>query len=89
MQNILVDFYRGNINPNEVSFPLNPSCKRVNKEIVSLEKILLSKLNDEEKKLFENFQLLLAERGSFEDTQLFIDAFRLDARMMLEIIIED
>ena len=89
MQKYLEEFYYGNISPGERAFPRDPTYKQKGVKSLQLEELLLADLPEEKKEIYEKFQFACIDRDVVEYAQTFVDAFKLGARMMLEIMLED
>lgn len=63
MQNFLEEFYRGIFNHCESSFQPDPDYKSASTEVVRLEEQLTSRFNEEEKELYQKFQLAFIKRS--------------------------
>lgn len=89
MQKYLEEFYHGNISPNEGTFPRDPTYKPKGAKVCQLEELLLIDLPEEKKEIYEKFQLACIDRDVIENAQIYIDGFKLGARLMLEVMLDD
>jgi len=88
MQKFLEELYRDFFLPGEGTFPHDPAYREAGKEVCRLEEILLAELPGKKRELYEAFQRACDERNDYEEAQLFVDAFKLGARLMLEVAYE-
>jgi len=86
MSNIIDELYLGDINPNENMQIDNPCYSKLSKQAYSLSEQLESKLNPEEKKLFEAFINADCSMLALEVRLRFIEGFRLGAKIMLDVL---
>lgn len=86
MQEIIQDFFRGNINGNDGRLQRNPEYKMKTAEMDRLKEQLMSKLDEEGKSLFESYRQVYIERSYVEGKYIFDSAFGLGTRMMLEVM---
>ena len=87
MKKFLEELYYGELNIFEK--PRNLEYIAKSKELVELENLFLGDLSDKKQEEYENLQDARANHVEIHNVQLFSDAFRLGARMMLEIMLED
>jgi len=84
--NVLEDFWYGNLDP--AAYDANPSKEY--KELVRLinrnEEKLLSTMTDEQKDFFSRYTDCVREHQAMAECLLFQNSFRLDGRMMLEVM---
>ena len=85
---ILEEFWYGNIEPTEYD---TYSCKEY-KEVLQLitrnEERLLATMTDEQKELFSRYTDAVREHQMTTDCLIFQNGFKLDARMMPEVMEE-
>ena len=81
---VLNDLWRGNITPQERHIKQDDNNLR--ERILTAGRSFRETLSAEQRELYEAYESLLLERRSAEDEETFIDAFRLGARMMLDVI---
>ena len=67
MQKILFEFYYGNINPCEGTFPKEDEYRKAADQAVSIESELMAKLDDEGQELYRQLTFALITRDSIED----------------------
>ena len=86
MRSILEELFYGNICPN-------PECRSHDKETKQLigyiadhHDNLLSTLNDRQKEILEKFDDCYNELTDINEREIFLYAFKLGARIMLEIL---
>ena len=83
---ILEDLYLGDIRPNERFFKRNSQYAKALDEVVKVGDALTASLNEEEKKLFEDFMDAQREVTVLTDCETFCYAFKLGAKIMLDIL---
>ncbi len=83
---ILEDLYLGNVNPGERGFKRNSQFHRAMEELVKAEDKLTVSLSEEQKSLFEAYQSAQREVSIFADGEAFIYAFRIGAKIMLDVL---
>ena len=89
MKNILIDLYYGRISPWETIVPRDPGYRGAWDRVLKLEQSLLVRLNDEEKKIYEEITKEQAIPIEMEREETFAEGFRLGARMMAEAFINN
>ena len=83
---IISDLYNGRSYPFEgIVYSGCAGYKEVLTEIIELEENFSSKLNAEEKNLFQNLLELYADKIDMELEQTFVYAFRLGAILQIDI----
>ena len=80
--------WRGQISPNEKYTQYNAEYKRLSAQIREEYKALMNELSEEGKEHLEAYERLMLEAQSIGDEETFIEAFRLGARMMLDVLEE-
>ena len=83
---ILEDLYLGDIRPNERFFKRNSQYAKALDEVVKVGDALTASLNEDEKKLFEDFMDAQREVTVLTDCETFCYAFRLGAKIMLDVL---
>ena len=86
MRSILEDLFYGNICPNTDCRSQDKETKRLMGYIADHHDNLLSALNDEQKELLEKFDDCYNELTDINEREIFSYAFKLGARMMLEVL---
>lgn len=84
MENILIELYYGRINPWESIVPRDPRYRRAWDRVTKLEQSLLSRLNPEEQKLYEEIKTEQVTPIEMEREETFAEGFRLGAMMVAE-----
>jgi len=84
MKSILYDLYHGLYSAAERSFSDNSEYGRAFARLVELEKELLERLEEHEKKLFIEYSALGSEMDTLTGEYGFEQGFRLGVRLMLE-----
>ena len=85
---ILEDLYIGDIRPNERFFNRNSQYAKALDEVVKVGDTLTESLNEEQKKLFEDFMDAQREATVLTDCETFCYAFKLGAKIMLDVLTE-
>ena len=83
---ILEDLYLGDIRPNERFFKRNSQYAKALDEVVKVGDALTASLNEEEKKLFEDFMDAQREVTVLTDCETFCYAFKLGAKIMMDVL---
>ncbi len=85
---ILKDPYLGDVRPNERFFKRNSQYAKALDEIVKVGDALTESLNEEQKKLFEDYMNAQREVTVLTDCETFCYAFKLGAKIMLDVLTE-
>ena len=85
---ILEDLYLGDVRPNERFFTRNIQYAKALDEVVKVGDSLTAALNEEEKKLFEDYMDAQREVTVLTDCETFCYAFKLGAKIMLDVLTE-
>ena len=83
---ILEDLYVGDIRPNERFFKRNSQYAKALDEVVKVGDALTASLNEEEKTLFEDYMDVQREVTVLTDCETFCYAFKLGAKIMLDVL---
>ena len=83
---ILEDLYVGAIHPNERTFKRNSQYARALDEVVKAGDALTDGLTDEQKALFEDYMTAQREVSVLTDCETFCMAFKLGAKIMLDVL---
>lgn len=83
---ILEDLYLGDIRPNERGFKRNSQYAKALDEAVKVGDELTALLNERAKKLFEDFMDAQREVTVLTDCETFCYAFKLGAKIMLDVL---
>ncbi len=83
---ILEDLYVGDVRPNERFFKRNSQYAKALDEVVKVGDALTAALNEEEKKLFEDFMDAQREVSVLTDVETFCYAFKLGAKIVLDVL---
>lgn len=83
---ILEDLYVGDVRPNERFFKRNIQYAKALDEVVKVGDTLTASLNEDEKKLFEDFMDAQREVTILTDCETFCYAFKLGAKIMLDVL---
>jgi hypothetical protein len=84
--NILEEFWYGNLEPAEYDTSPSPEYKKQLQLISRNEEKLLATMTDTQKDLFSRYQDCVREFQAMTECLLFQNSFRLGAKMMLEIM---
>lgn len=84
-EKILSELYHGNINPVAKSIVQGSAYQKVMHRLSDLEEKLVAQLDEEQKKLLEDFIAAQGELNYISGEERFTDGFRMGARMILEI----
>lgn len=83
---ILEDLYVGDVRPNERFVKRNSQYAKALDEVVKVGDALTAMLNEEQKKLFEDFMDAQREVNVLTDCETFCYAFKLGAKIMLDVL---
>ena len=83
---ILEDLYVGDVRPNERFFKRNSQYAKALDEVVKVGDALTASLNEDEKKLFEDYMDAQREVTVLTDCETFCYAFKLGAKIMLDVL---
>ncbi len=87
MDNILKEFYCGNVNPNEKCFDRHSEYAKIQNRTTDCERKLLDLLSEEGESAFEVYSSALDELTNATYTETFVDGFRLGARFTFDMFI--
>ena len=80
-------FWYGNVDPTEYD-TTSEEYKRLQELLCRREEKLRATMTDEQKELFEKYEVCVRERQTVTDCLIFRNSFKLGARMMLEVLEE-
>ena len=83
--NIINELWHGNIVPQEDSRNNSPEMKELMEYMARHHDNLLKTMTDEQKEVFEKFDDCWSEYMSLAEAAIFEYAFKLGARLMLEV----
>ena len=86
LQHTSEEIYLGDIRPNERFFKRNSQYAKALDEVVKVGDTLTASLNEDEKKLFEDFMDAQREVNVLTDCETFCFAFKLGAKIMLDVL---
>ena len=86
MENILTEFWYGNVCPLEESYRKTKEIKEVEKLVWKNRDELELSLTQKQKDLLEKYDECLCEMHSLNEMQIFLYAFSLGGRFMLETL---
>ena len=85
---ILEDLYLGDVHPSERSFKKDTQYSRALNDAVKAGDVLLGTLTEKQKEQFEAYMTAQREVNVLPDCETFCYAFKLGARIMLDILTE-
>ena len=85
---ILEELYYGGIQPNERSIKKDGQYAKALRELVQAGEVLTSSLNPEQREHFDQYVATQLEADCLTDVTTFCQAFKLGARIMLEVLAE-
>ena len=85
MSSVINELWHGNIIPQEDSRNNSPEMKELMEYMARHHDDLLKTLNDEQKEIFEKFDDCWSEYMSLAEAAIFEYAFRIGARLAMEI----
>ena len=85
---ILEDLYLGDVRPGERSFKRNSQYEKALDELVKAGDALIDTLTEEQKEMFEDYMNAQREINVLTDCETFIYAFRLAAKIMIDVLTE-
>ena len=86
MKGTIEELWRGNIMPQEDSRTNSKEMKELLGYISRHHESLEKSMSDEQKEIFEKFHDCWSEYASLSEEAIFVYAFRLGARFMLEML---
>lgn len=89
MQELLEQLYNGEIYPNEQNKVRVNGYKEAKATAFEAHEAFEEKLCQPMKEELDDFMVKHLEVSCLKDTQAFIDGFKLGAKLMLEIVLED
>ena len=85
MKSMIKELWHGNIIPQEDSRNNSPEMKELMEYMARHHDDLLKSMTDEQKEIFEKFEDCWGEYASYAEEAIFEYAFRLGARLAMEI----
>ena len=85
---VLEDLYLGDIRPSDRSFKRNCQYAKALDEVVKAGDALTGGLTEEQKELFEDYMTAQREVSVLTDCETFCLAFKLGAKIMLDVLSE-
>jgi hypothetical protein len=85
---ILEDLYMGDIHPSERSFKKDSQYSKALNEVVKVGDTLIGSLTEKQKEQFEAYMSAQREVNVLTDCETFIYAFRLGAKIMMDVLTE-
>ena len=87
MRSVINELWHGNIVPQEDSRNNSPEMKELMEYMARHHDDLLKTMTDEQREIFEKFDDCWSEYASLAEEAIFVYAFRLGARMMLNVML--
>ena len=84
----LEEFWNGNIAPGEGRYHSKKEYKEAWKLVESMEDKLKEQLSSEDWEVFTQYQEAEAKAGDIEDADIFIEGFRMGARVILDVLLK-
>ena len=85
---ILEDLYLGDVRPSERNFKRNSQYAKALNDLVKAGDALTDTLTEEQKEMFEDYMTAQREVNVLTDCETFIYAFRLAAKIMIDVLTE-
>ena len=85
---ILEDLYLGDVRPSERSFKRNSQYAKALDELVKAGDTLTDTLTEKQKELFEDYLTAQREVNVLTDCETFIYAFRLSAKIIIDVLMD-
>ena len=83
---VLEDLYLGDVRPSDRSFKRNSQYAKALNEVVRAGDALTDSLAEEQKVLFEDYMTAQREVNVLTDCETFCMAFKLGAKIMLDVL---
>jgi len=83
---ILEDLYLGDVRPSERSFRRNSQYAKALDEVVKAGDALTDTLTEKQKEVFDEYMSAQREVNVLTDCETFIYAFRLAAKIMIDVL---
>ena len=87
MRNILEELWYGNIYPSDDCHKKTKEIKELMRHVAEHHDHLYTTLSEKQKELLEKFDNSYAELTDINEREIFVYAFRLGAKMMMEVIL--
>ena len=84
--NILEDLWFGNISPWERPFKKDGEYAELLSLVIRHQEDLLSRLNDEEKEIFEKYTDCTSEMHDLTEREAFVKGFTIGAQIIIEVM---
>ena len=89
MRSTLEELWHGNISPETDSRTNTPEMKRLMEYMARHHESLITTMTDEQKDIFERFDDCWSEYASLAEKSIFVYAFRLEARIAIDVLAAD
>ena len=83
---ILEDLYFGDVQPSERSFKRNSQYAKALDDLVKAGDALTDTITEKQKEMFEDYMTAQREVNVLTDCETFIYAFRLAAKIMIDVL---
>jgi len=83
---VLEDLYLGDVRPSERSFKRNSQYAKALDDLVKAGDALTDTLTEKQKEMFEDYVTAQREVNVLTDCETFIYAFRLAAKIMIDVL---
>lgn len=83
----LEEFWNGNIAPGEGRYHSKKEYKEAWKLVESMEDQLKERLSSEDWELFTQYQEAEVRAGDIEDSDIFIEGFRMGVKIILDVLL--
>jgi glutamyl/glutaminyl-tRNA synthetase len=83
---ILEDLYLGDVRPSERSFKRNSQYAKALDDLVKAGDALTDTLTEKQKEMFEDYMTVQREVNVLTDCETFVYAFRLAAKIMIDVL---
>ena len=87
--NILENLWYGNISPWERPFKKDSAYEELLALVIRHQDDLKSRLNDEEKEIFEKYADCTGEMHDLTEREAFVKGFTIGARIIIEVLTND
>ena len=84
----LEEFWNGNISPGEGRYHSKKEYKDAWRLVESMEDKLKEQLSSEDWEVFTQYQEAEAKAGDIEGADIFIEGFRMGARVILDVLLK-
>ena len=86
---VLEDLYLGDVRPNDRSFKRNSQYAKALDDVVKAGDALTDSFTEKQKEIFEDYMTAQREVNVLTDCETFCLAFKLGAKIMLDVLTEE